>query len=274
VTRLGPASRGISPTPGASNDWMKEQGKAAVRLAALAVLALSHAPAHAAPETPPVDKGIFEDLNGAVSFSLPSGLTAAEEALYRPAATQRDRDRDGIPDQLDVLLGALKAALNGASYDTSYRRIPFPMGDVPREVGCCSDVVVRALRNAGLDLQALLQRDIARRPSAYPHVTAPNPSIDHRRVRNLLVFMRRHLTALRTDVSSPSGWLPGDIVLFDTLPKAGPDHIGIISSNMAHSGMPMVINNWTWGSATAEMDLLPWCPVTHHFRLRQDRSAP
>lgn len=214
------------------------------------------------------DHGIFEDLNSRIVYSLPDHLDQGEVRLFMPGEASGDLDSDGIPDQLDVLLGALKAVLNGASYDTGYHRIPFPMGDVPREIGCCSDVVIRALRNAGIDLQTVVQRDIANRPRAYPHVPSPNPSIDHRRVRNLVVYMKKHFRRLDTDVSSASGWLPGDIVLFDTLPKAGPDHIGVISSTTGDGGLPLVINNWTWGSTTSEMELLSWCPVTHHFRVR------
>jgi len=57
-------------------------------------------------------------------------------------------------------------------------------------------------------------------------------------------------------------------VLFDTLPKAGPDHIGVVSPNTDENGLPLVINNWTYGAVTDEMDLLSWCTVTHHFRWR------
>ncbi len=212
------------------------------------------------------DRGIFEDLNHRVTFSLPGHLDENELALFESGAG--DRDDDGVPDQTDILLGALKAAANGAEYDASYHRIPFPGGDVPRSTGCCSDVIIRALRNAGIDLQAVLQGDITRRPKAYPHVKKTNHSIDHRRVKNLVIYMKRHMKKLDPSVVSPQGWVPGDIVLFDTLPKAGPDHIGIVSWELDEDGLPLVINNWTVGSTTAPMDLLSWCPVTHHFRVK------
>ena len=76
--------------------------------------------------------------------------TARLRVLPRGAAVPGgDRDSDGIPDQLDALLGAHKTALNGARYGAGYMRISFPGGDVPRAVGVCTDVVIRALRNAG-----------------------------------------------------------------------------------------------------------------------------
>ncbi len=179
----------------------------------------------------------------------------------------RDSDRDGVPDQVDIAVGALKTALNGAAYDGAYEKIAYPNGDVDRGKGVCTDVIIRALRNAGIDLQAELQRDIKARPKSYRHIPKPNPNIDHRRVRNMLVYMARHFVSLPTDTADASSWLPGDIVLFDTLPKNGPDHIGIVSPNAGNGDLPLVINNWTWGSTTGEMDLLSWCPVTHHFRM-------
>ncbi|MCP4680466.1 MAG: DUF1287 domain-containing protein [Deltaproteobacteria bacterium] len=179
----------------------------------------------------------------------------------------RDSDGDGIPDQVDAAVGALKTALNGAAYDDAYQKIGYPRGDVDRKKGVCTDVIIRALRNAGIDLQSEMQRDIKARPKAYRHISKPNANIDHRRVRNMLVYMKRHFKSLPTDTTDASSWLPGDVALFDTLPKNGPDHIGIISPSLGNDGLPLVVNNWTWGSTTGEMDLLSWCPVTHHFRV-------
>jgi uncharacterized protein YijF (DUF1287 family) len=210
------------------------------------------------------DVGIWPELDDRVVVALPS---YAEAAFARDPG--RDSDRDGIPDRLDVLRGAKKTLLNAASYDTAFYPIPYPGGDIPRDKEACSDVVIRALRNAGIDLQQAIAEDIRRRPKAYPNVAEQKPSIDHRRVRNQVVWFARYLTSLDTavDAARPEAWLPGDIVLFDTLSKPGPDHIGIVSDAIGPSGLPLVINNWTFGSTTAEMDLLAFVPVTHHFRM-------
>ncbi len=96
-------------------------------------------------------------------------------------------------------------------YDPAYRRIGYPLGDVPRETGVCADVVVRAARDAlGLDLQRLVHEDMARDFPAYPSKRAwglkgPDPNIDHRRVLNLEVFWRR----ARAEVWKASGFVPG-----------------------------------------------------------------
>lgn len=181
-----------------------------------------------------------------------------------------DRDGDGIVDPLDILLGAKKLLFNHARYIERYVSIRYPGGDVPRTEGVCSDTVIRALRNAGIDLQREVHEDILRAPRAYPMVEKIDASINHRRVRTLLPWFERHLRRL------PPGarFLPGDIVFFDTLPsRPGPDHLGVVSDRVGPSGFPLVINNWTEGTVDAEMDLLSWVPVTHHFRMGP-RSPP
>lgn len=189
----------------------------------------------------------------------------------RTAAAAGDHDRDGIPDALDVLIGARKTVLNGDAYVSGYQKLAFPMGDVPRTIGVCTDVIVRALRNAGVDLQAELQRDRRRAPRAYPMIKrAGDANIDHRRVKTLLPYFLRHLdrrSAALDDADDPLR--PGDVVFLDTFPsRAGPDHIGIVSDHVGPSGLPLVVNNWTEGTVTTEMDLLGWVPVMYRFRLR------
>ncbi len=198
---------------------------------------------------------------GAVELGTPVAVRAG------PHADLPDADADGIPDQADILLGALKAALNGASYDAGFEKIAYPLGDVDPSKGCCTDVVIRAFRNAGMDLQVLIHEDILARPKAYAHVAKPSTHIDHRRVRNLVIYMGKHLASLCTGAADGScTFLPGDVVFFDTLPKKGPDHVGIVSWRTNGDGVPLVVNNWTTGTTTSHMDLLSWCPVTHHFR--------
>jgi uncharacterized protein YijF (DUF1287 family) len=175
-----------------------------------------------------------------------------------------DRDGDGIVDRLDILIGAKKLLYNGARYIERYVAIPYPNGDVPRSEGVCSDTVIRALRNAGIDLQKEVHEDILRAPAAYPMVEKVDPSINHRRVRTLLPWFVRHWRTL----PARERYLPGDVVFFDTFPQRdGPDHLGVVSDTVAKSGNAMIINNWTEGATDAEMDLLAFVPVTHHFRL-------
>jgi uncharacterized protein YijF (DUF1287 family) len=186
------------------------------------------------------------------------------------AAAAKDADKDGIPDPLDVLIGAKKTVLNADDYTEGYVSMKYPGGDVPREMGVCTDVIVRAVRNAGIDLQKALHDDIRSAPRAYPMIKgAGNPDIDQRRVATLLPYFKRHWeqhSAKLDDASDPLR--PGDVIFMDTFPsRSGPDHIGILSDRVDDQGLPMVINNWTNGTKTAEMDLLTFVPVLYRFRL-------
>lgn len=178
-----------------------------------------------------------------------------------------DRDDDGIPDPLDLLLGAKKTVLDGASYDDAYFSLKYPGGDPPRDRGACVDVIVRAARNAGVDLQQAVIEDERRAGASYG-VTRPDSNIDHRRVRNAIVFFQRHWdarSALLDDAADPLR--PGDVVFLDTFPsRPGPDHVGVLAQETGESGRPLVINLWTFGYTTQAMDLLAFVPVTHRFR--------
>jgi hypothetical protein len=184
-----------------------------------------------------------------------------------------DRDGDGIPDPLDVLIGAKKTVINADAYTEEaegYISLAYPGGDVPRTIGVCTDVIIRSVRNAGIDLQKELHDDIRKARAAYPMVKGSgDPSIDQRRVGTLLPFFKRHWEAHTAKLDDPADPLrPGDVIFMDTFPRrSGPDHIGILSDRVDDQGMPLVINNWTDGTVTAEMDLLTFVPVMYRFRL-------
>jgi uncharacterized protein YijF (DUF1287 family) len=186
------------------------------------------------------------------------------------ATAARDADADGIPDPLDILIGAKKTVENADAYTEGYIGMTFPMGDVPRDVGVCTDVIVRAVRNAGVDLQKALHDDILRARAAYPMIkTRPDPQIDQRRVATLLPYFLRHWEKHSPKLDDPADPLrPGDVLFMDTFPsRSGPDHVGIVSDTIGPAGLPMIINNWTNGTVTAEMDLLTFVPVLYRFRM-------
>lgn len=197
-------------------------------------------------------------------------LTESRMTEGRPA---HDRDKDGIPDPLDILIGAKKTVINADAYTSEaqgYIKLKYPGGDVDRKMGVCTDVVIRSVRNAGLDLQKALHEDIKKRRRAFPMIKkAPDANIDQRRVGTLLPYFKAHWEKHTAKLDDPKDPLrPGDIILMDTFPsKSGPDHIGIISDQMGESGLPLVINNWTNGTVTSEMDLLSFVPVLYRFRM-------
>jgi uncharacterized protein YijF (DUF1287 family) len=200
-------------------------------------------------------------------------LLVAARLTAGPSA--HDRDHDGLPDPLDLLIGAKKTVANADAYTPEaegYISLTYPDGDVPRTIGVCTDVIIRAVRNAGIDIQKDLHEDIRRARAAYPMVKGQgDPSIDQRRVGTLLPYFKRHWELHTARLDDPADPLrPGDIILMDTFPsRAGPDHIGILSDRLDPQGLPLVINNWTDGTVTAEMDLLTFVPVLYRFRLPQ-----
>ncbi|WP_083811440.1 DUF1287 domain-containing protein [Asticcacaulis biprosthecium] len=149
-------------------------------------------------------------------------------------------------------------------YDSAYTRIGYPMGDVPLERGVCTDVVIRAYRKLGLDLQRLVHENMAANFDLYPkrwELTAPDPNIDHRRVPNLMVFFSRFATSLPV-TKDPNDYQPGDIIT--NLPF-GRTHIAIVGDRKSwRSGRLMVIQNG--GLGAREDDELFAYPLTGHYR--------
>ena len=159
--------------------------------------------------------------------------------------------------------GAKEQVGRTRAYDPAYRRIPYPGGDVPMEVGVCTDVVIRAFRRAGLDLQVLVHEDMKRNFRVYPKnwgLTRPDTNIDHRRVPNLATFFKRKGRAL--PVTRRGGdYQPGDIVTWRL--SSGVPHIGVIS-DVRRGDRFLVVHNIGYG--TQIEDVLFAYELTGHFR--------
>jgi uncharacterized protein len=166
---------------------------------------------------------------------------------------------------LDLVAAARAQVGVTLHYDPSYRQIAYPMGDVPMERGVCSDVVIRAFRAVGVDLQQELHRDMKRHFATYPKnwgLARPDRNIDHRRVPNLATWFKRQGYALRVTANAVA-YLPGDIVAW-TL-GGGQPHIGIVSDRRSNDGArPLVLHNIGWGAR--EEDALFKYRITGHFR--------
>jgi len=152
-------------------------------------------------------------------------------------------------------------------YDGSYVSLGYPMGDIDRKTGVCTDVVIRALRDAhGIDLQKLVHEDMRRAFGAYPKnwgLKRADRNIDHRRVPNLRRYFERQGAALKT-VGQQRDFRPGDIVTWMLGP--GVPHIGILSDRtVAGTDRLMVLHNV--GGGAHEEDFLFAYPMTGHYRL-------
>lgn len=151
------------------------------------------------------------------------------------------------------------------SYDPAYVSLSYPGGDLPREKGVCTDVVIRALRDAlSQDLQKLVHEDMRAHFAKYPKnwgLSRPDRNIDHRRVPNLRTFFKRRGFG-RPSGKQPGDFLPGDLVTC-TVPPHLP-HIMIVSDRKNAEGVPLAIHNI--GRGTREEDVLFAWPITGHYR--------
>ena len=149
-------------------------------------------------------------------------------------------------------------------YDPVYRRLDYPGGDVPLATGVCTDVLIRALRQQGLDLQKSVHEDMRAHFSAYPRnwgLQRPDRNIDHRRVPNLMTWFKRQGMALKVS-DKPADYRAGDIVTWDL--GRGLTHIGIVSDRTSLAGVPLVLHNI--GRGTQEEDILFGFAITGHYR--------
>jgi uncharacterized protein YijF (DUF1287 family) len=216
-----------------------------------------------------------------------------------PSAWAQSRDEFG------ARLAAAARAQIGITlyYDPAYARLSYPLGDVATDRGVCTDVVIRAYRALGVDLQALVHLDMRAHFSAYPKLWGlmrTDRNIDHRRVPNLETYLRRQGAQLPHS-SNPADYLAGDIISW-RLTESGLAHIGIVSdrrlarfqstssrqalrpsaqnqelrplsdekpgptfseSGLAN-GRPLIIHNI--GAGAREEDILFAHPIVGHFR--------
>jgi uncharacterized protein YijF (DUF1287 family) len=150
-------------------------------------------------------------------------------------------------------------------YDGAYRRIPYPGGDVPADRGVCTDVVIRAYRGIGVDLQQLVHEDMRRHFAAYPKLwglARPDTNIDHRRVPNLQTFFTRRGAQLPVSTEAAT-YRPGDLVTW-MLPGNLP-HIGVVSNRRSEDGQrPLIVHNI--GRGPQLEDMLFAYRMTGHYR--------
>jgi len=144
------------------------------------------------------------------------------------------------------IAAAIERTTANVRYDDGYYYIPYPNGDVPPNIGVCTDVVVRTYRALGVDLQQLVHEDMTDHFALYPseriwQLDKPDPNIDHRRVPNLEVFFSRFGETLPI-TNDAKDYKPGDIVTWRM--RGNRPHIGIITDLDAPSdGTPLIVHN-------------------------------
>jgi uncharacterized protein len=167
-----------------------------------------------------------------------------------------------------IVQAAIAQTQKAGGYDGRYIKIPYPNGDVPAQTGVCTDVIIRAYRAAGIDLQQKVHVDMKAHFGLYPKLwglARPDTNIDHRRVPNLQVFFTRHGTSLAIS-DDPSDYKAGDMVTWNLRSNGGSlPHIGIITDKKSADGKrPLVAHNI--GAGPQLEDMLFDYTITGHYR--------
>ena len=159
---------------------------------------------------------------------------------------------------------ALVLTRQNVQYDPSYFQIDYPDGDIPADKGVCTDVIIRAYRKLGVDLQKEVHEDMTAHFDEYPKnwgLKTPDKNIDHRRVPNLMTFFKRHGTVKKI-TQDPNDYKPGDIVCWNL--GGGITHIGIVSGKKSNDGQRYLIIHNIGAGQVAEDILFDYKIIGHY----------
>jgi len=166
-----------------------------------------------------------------------------------------------------LVIAAIERAQHDVTYDGRYLKINYPYGDIPDNIGVCTDVVIRAYRKLGIDLQKDVHEDMQTNFADYPNIwglKTTDKNIDHRRVPNLQTLFTRKGKVLPVNNDS-STYRAGDMVTW-MLPGNLP-HIGIVTDKKSNDGMrPLIVHNI--GAGPKLEDILFKFPITGHYQYR------
>ncbi len=192
-------------------------------------------------------------------------IAQTKENLFSTADEKPKVVEVASADVKKLLESAVEQTTLTKNYDPNYVVIAYPLGDVPVETGVCSDVVVRAFRKAGIDLQKEVHEDMAQNFTAYPKkwsLKSPDTNIDHRRVPNLQTFFTRRGKSLPITNTS-ADYKPGDVVAWD-LDGKGMTHIGLVSNFYNERTKRFLIIHNIGGGTQSEDKVFDWKIIGHY----------
>jgi len=198
------------------------------------------------------------DAAGASSKAAPGPVTATQNPNRRPIST--------VPQIKKVVDSAIDQTEQTTEYDPSYAKLDYPNGDVPLVRGVCADVIVRAFRSAGIDLQTEVHEDMFRHFSAYPNkwgARGPDKNIDHRRVPNLMTLFERRAKSVPI-TTKPSDYVPGDVVAWELDNHLL--HIGLVTDAVADGSKTYLVVHNIGAGAKLEDVLMSW-KIIGHYRM-------
>lgn len=163
-----------------------------------------------------------------------------------------------ISQSLDSSIALINAAIEltkqQVTYDPSYFSIDYPNGDIPSDKGVCTDVVIRAYRKIGIDLQQLVHEDMKANFAKYPQIwglSGTDKNIDHRRVPNLMTFFERK-GAAKPISTNPKNYWSGDVVCWNL--GGATTHIGIVVDAKSNDGKRnLIVHNIGRGQVMEDM---------------------
>lgn len=163
-----------------------------------------------------------------------------------------------------VNAAAIEQTTYTKTYDASYVKLEYPNGDVPKETGVCADVIVRAFRAGGIDLQKELHEDMTSNFSKYPKkwgARRPDRNIDHRRVPNLMTWFDRQGKS-QPMTKDDKAYLPGDVVAWEL--GSGLVHIGMVSKIKIEGAERYAVVHNIGVGAQLEDVLFAWKMIGHY----------
>jgi uncharacterized protein len=163
---------------------------------------------------------------------------------------------------------ALELTKQEVVYDPTYFTIPYPNGDIPAGKGVCTDVIIRAYRKLGIDLQKEVHEDMVKNFNKYPNIwglKTTDKNIDHRRVPNLMVFFTRH-GEVKPITQNSGDYLPGDLICWNL--GGNITHIGIVVNKKSNDGKRnLIVHNIGGGQVLA--DCLFEFEIIGHYRYKK-----
>ena len=174
----------------------------------------------------------------------------------------------------ELVKSAIERTKYRVRYDGAYYPIAYPNGDVPYNIGVCTDVIIRSYRKVGFDLQRLVHEDMDANFNAYPSnkiwgLSKTDKNIDHRRVPNLQVFFSRYGKELPIS-TKPRDYKAGDLVTW-TVTNNLP-HMGIVINQKNHkTGNPLIVHNI--GNGPEIEDMLFKYKITGHYRYKPTKNS-
>jgi hypothetical protein len=208
-----------------------------------------------------------------------SGLAGCsnQQVAEKPSADVKRsavaRSNVATPERLSY--AALDRLRHRVVYDGRYIPLAYPNGDVPANMGVCTDTVIRSYRKLGIDLQRLVYEDMSQNFYSYPNLAKwgldkPDPNIDHRRVPNLKAFFTRHGGRVPV-TSNPTDYHAGDLVTWNL--GGDQEHIGIVVNRQstADPNRPLIVHNI--GEGEKIEDVLFQMPISGHYRYFPGRGG-